>query len=237
MKCSGISRKSRSRLLKLLNAVVFEHALFVTLTYRYNMQNDKAAYSDLRKWYKRMCANHGAAGIIWKKELQARGAIHYHLFVLDSPDEWTKDALIEEWLYVTNQEGDYASRKYGVHVKDFDILQRSDAPVILTYMAKYASKESGETQGRPWGCLGRSYIRETGHTFVITELQAQALIELLQQNGSNPYKIDGGGVGCARVGFAMGDESRPIACTLVGQGALLIAQVELQYLLPSSAIC
>jgi hypothetical protein len=235
MKCKGISRKSRSHLLKLLNSIVFETAIFVTLTYRYNMQNDKAAYAHLRKWYKHMCAKNGNAGVIWKKELQSRGAIHYHMFILDAPKTWDKSTILNEWLDVTEQEGDYAARKYGVHVKDFDLLQRADAPVILAYMAKYASKESGETQGRPWGCLGRSYIRETGNSYVITEFQAEALVRYLRTQGCPTYSIDGGGVGSAYTGCAMGDASRPVSASLVGQGAVHIAEIDLQYLLPFSA--
>jgi hypothetical protein len=235
-KMIGFSRKSRARLMRFLNSVVFDSALFVTLTYRYNQVDDKRAYKDLREFHRLMSRSCGNVGCLWRKEYQERGAVHYHLFLFDAPSGWNRESIRDCWMTVTCQEGDYASRRYGTHVKEIDTLKADDGGVVFAYMAKYTAKAANEAHGRSWGCLGTSCIRQTGQTYVLTEFQASALVEYLKKQGSADYPIDGGGVGVRYYGRNIGNASKPVALSLVGQGAMKILETEVQYLISSTAI-
>lgn len=190
--CKGMSRRSKSAMMRFLNSVLFDQAAFVTLTYRYNQQDWKAAYGDLRAWYKRVVASAGGFALVWKQELQSRGAVHFHCFLLDVSAELYAKLFVDEWLSVTGQQGDFAARQYGVKTYGIEALKASDAGVICAYMAKYASKAGGETVGRPWGILGRRYARDTGQRVELSELQGEAIFEYLRQTGRSEFETDGG---------------------------------------------
>jgi hypothetical protein len=193
-KIAGITRRSRSALTKFINAIEFETATFVTLTYRYNMQNDARAYHDLRKLHKRLVAAHGAFCAVWRKELQERGAIHYHLFLFDAPAGITQEAITDEWLQVTDQDGDTAARLYGVRAVTFDCLQTKDAGVIISYLVKYAAKDEQTATGKAWGILGRKHAKETVITSYIEPAEADAAVAWISERGCQKYAIEGGGV-------------------------------------------
>jgi hypothetical protein len=189
---SEFSRGSKSRMMRFLNSLVFERFSFVTLTYRYLQENLKDAYRDLRTWYKVMVYDQGPCAIVWKQELQKRGAIHYHLFLLDASEGWNYERIRDNWLQTTGQRGDTASRRYGVNVKTFDTLENGQAGIICAYMAKYAAKDGKTAQGRAWGCLGRKYARQAEARTEVSEFQAVAIFDLLEQNGIVISQADGG---------------------------------------------
>jgi hypothetical protein len=189
---SDFSRGSKSRMMRFLNSLIFDKFSFVTLTYRYLQDDIKSAYRDLRAWHKGMVYDCEPCAVVWKQELQKRGAIHYHLFLLDAPKGWAYAEIRDHWLQTTGQRGDTAARKYGVQVKTFDTMENSQAGIICAYMAKYATKDGKTAHGRAWGCLGRKYARQAEARTEISELQACAVFELFEQNDITISKADGG---------------------------------------------
>lgn len=196
-KVRGMTRKSASAMRRFLNSVLFDTATFVTLTYRYNQRAWAEAYKHLRSWYKRLCTLCGGVCMVWRQELQARGAIHFHCFLFDAPTVLSAEVLRDEWLDVTGQAGDFAARKHGVDVKHVDALRPKDAGVICAYLVKYATKEGDPAGGRQWGILGRKYARTTGKKAIVTEFEGVALFEYFRREGFAEFQVDGG-IRCAR---------------------------------------
>jgi len=193
-KVKGMSKKSSSALIKFLNSVCFDKAAFITLTYRYNQQDPKRAYADLRALYKRLCYKYDPCCVVWKAELQERGAIHYHLFALDAPDGWKEGAITDEWLEVTKQEGDTAARRYGVQTKCFDTIHQKDSAVVITYLAKYTAKAGAAPGGKAWGIFGRKIARETRETGKLEATGALSAADYLVSLGAQAYEITPCGV-------------------------------------------
>ena len=203
----GLSSKSATRLRNFLGSVVFQSADFVTLTYHENKESKHDAYKDLRAWYKRLVRAFGPFCAVWRAERQKRGAVHFHVFALDSDVPIDGQAYRDEWLSVTGGDGDWAARAYGVDVKRFDRLGTDDGGLIMSYLVKYASK-GGSVDGRQWGILGRGTARVVDKVAVIDEMDFAAMAEVLRYawNG-HAGQIDGGGeyvvyrpggVGCDR---------------------------------------
>lgn len=190
----GMTRKSKSALMGFINAVKFDTALFVTLTYRYNMQDDKRAYRDLRLLVKTLENRLGGACVVWKKELQERGAIHYHLFIIQPPGGYTGDVIRDEWMRVTEQEGDLAARTYGTKTEKVDVLKNEDAGVIVTYLAKYAAKSGAETNGKAWGILGRKYADDTRKSYSLPLANISAACDELLSLGGQSFELTPTGV-------------------------------------------
>jgi hypothetical protein len=193
-KVVGMSKKSQSALMHFINSVEFRKAVFVTLTYRYNQQDNKRAYGDLRAWHKRLCYEFGDFCIVWKAELQERGAYHYHVFALDPPASLKKDGFRDAWLQTTRQDGDTACRRYGCHTKTIDTLEQDDAGVIISYLAKYTAKEGASTSGKAWGILGRRFARQEAHTFDGDKESTGRVMDSLVAMGAKRYELTNGGV-------------------------------------------
>lgn len=179
-------------MMRFLNSLIFDRFSFVTLTYRYLQDDLKSAYRDLRVWHKKMAYDFEPCAAVWKQELQKRGAVHFHLFLLDPPKGWTYAEIRNNWLQTTGQRGDTAARRYGVQVKTFDTLGNSQAGIICAYMAKYAAKNGKTAQGRAWGCLGRRYARQEEVRTEVSEFQAVAIFRLFEQDDIPINKADGG---------------------------------------------
>ena len=190
---AGLSAKSGARLRALLGSIVFQRVDFVTLTYHENQTDKTRGYKDLRAWHKRLTRAVGSFGVVWRAEAQKRGAVHFHCFCVDPPQGATPDGYRDAWLAVTESEGDWAARSYGVHTKTVDTLTQADAGVIVTYMVKYAAKAGG-VDGRQWGVLGRSSLREVSKSRTLDEGEFMALAEVLRHAyGGHAGDIDGGG--------------------------------------------
>lgn len=199
-KVSGFSRNSQSRLRSLLNSIVFDTVDFVTLTYRYNIQDAKRAYADLKEFARRVRAQYGRVGIVWRAELQKRGAIHYHVFVFDAPKVLDLCSYCEIWLDVTKQVGDTAARKYGVNVTKFDRLGASDIGVIVTYLVKYAAKDGGAPGGRQWGVFGKGDLNIVENTRRVSPTGTAAVAAALIEAGGVVMPVTAGGQ-CVRYYF------------------------------------
>ncbi|HEY6020023.1 MAG TPA: hypothetical protein VIY48_09015 [Candidatus Paceibacterota bacterium] len=178
-----------------MNSLIFDGFWFVTLTYRYCMQDWQRAYQELKNWYKSESSENGPCCVIWRKELQKRGAIHFHLFITDPPAGWSEGSITDGWLHATNQDGDIAARLYGADTRTFDALGVGDAGIIATYIAKYASKEGFNGNGKQWGILGRRYARQEIKKAEITPRSAELATYHLVSMGAHKYQIDGGGFG------------------------------------------
>lgn len=181
-------------MLDFLNSARFETAKFITLTYRYNMQNCKDAYADLHNWYKLMSKYGGGCALVWKREFQERGAVHFHIFALDAGEGWTHEEMVARWLFVTNQTGDEAARHYGVDDKSFDLLHNRDAGVIVAYMAKYAAKDTHAGTGKAWGIFGRRFSDTQKARYALYDADASEAGKKFIRAGAVPINIDGGGV-------------------------------------------
>lgn len=190
---AGFSRQSKTRMTRFMNSLVFERFEFVTLTFRYNLRDWSCAYKMLRLWYKSMSYNFGPALVIWRQELQDRGAIHFHTFIVDYPEEWTHANIVEKWLSVTKQRGDTAARQYGVETKTFDRLETKDAGIICSYLAKYTAKDGTYGSGKQWGIMGRGYARTTQEKRRVSRETAKVMFEAFRLAGFDKLPIDGGG--------------------------------------------
>jgi hypothetical protein len=178
-----------------INGTQWTTATFVTLTWRWNQRNDEEAYKTLRRWHRRMCKVFGRRACVWRKELQKRGAIHYHLFALDA-ENWTYEGMRDEWLIATQQEGDTAARAYGVHCKQVDILTQKDAGVIVAYMCKYASKDADNTKGRAWGILAKNEKTIPKTTYEAKGQSYESALHWLERAGGKTFPVTGGGYTC-----------------------------------------
>ncbi|GAH31764.1 unnamed protein product, partial [marine sediment metagenome] len=134
-KVTTFSPKSRVRLLEKLARVFVgdcEGALFITLTYEWNMQEPVRAQRDLRVLCQRLAERFGGLAIIWRAELQKRGAIHYHLLVMGAtfvPKQWLADA----WAEITGGERPWTR-----------VERMRSKHGAVWYCAKYMTKVDGE---------------------------------------------------------------------------------------------
>lgn len=143
----GFSRASRRRLLRKLGEVNQAAVpLFVTLTYPAVWPSDSADWkTHFDRWCKRLHRAFPAAGLIWRLELQRRGAPHYHCLV------WGADyAALLAWAsrawYECVGSGDERHLRAGVRVER-----------IRTWrgVRSYAGKYMGKPSNGDWADLGR----------------------------------------------------------------------------------
>lgn len=191
---NGASRQAMGRFLSWLNSVVFSEIDFVTLTYHRNEQDNRVAYANLKEYKRRIDVLSGKKRCMaWKKELQERGAIHYHLFFYDMGGSVQESDYADVWMDVTGQNGDLAARKYGVDTKRFDRLKKSDAGVVLAYMCKYVTKGAGTT-GRTWGVMGKENVEVVESKTRMQESDTGQIIQMMLQNFDvKAGEITGGG--------------------------------------------
>jgi hypothetical protein len=192
-KVAGMSKRSASALMRFINSIEFSAVSFVTLTYRYNQVDCEQGYKDLRAWYRKLSNDVGPRCVVWKVERQERGAVHYHLFVIDATDGWSRERMVDAWMSVTGQDGDTAARKYGVAVSDFGVLGASDMGVVVAYMAKYTAKRGAATDGKAWGILGRKNCKEHKRSVEVDKVTGDAIAAQIVGMGGKILSTDGGG--------------------------------------------
>lgn len=159
------SRKSRKRLMDLFNRIEFSRAKvsFLTLTLHHHHTFQEAA-AFLRRFLERLRRKHPLAAAVWKRELQKRGVIHYHLIVFNMP-YYPQDALQRVWTDCTGED-----------LSIVDIRAVDSHSHLMSYVSKYVAKvqdtasaaslenqpylHAGETKstGRWWGVHNRSEI-------------------------------------------------------------------------------
>lgn len=122
------SKKSRTRLLRVgakLSGDVF--GLFLTFTYRANMQDVKVAKSHLEKVCLWITRKYGKRGMLWRMEFQQRGAIHFHVLVLNRAFIPAKE-LTAYWQKMTGDDSQP------------DIKKLRSRRGVVAYMSKYIAK-------------------------------------------------------------------------------------------------
>jgi hypothetical protein len=150
----SFTRKSRLNLLRLVSRLTDRPALFITLTYRQNIQDHVAAKRHLDlvlRWLKRCLPK---SAVLWRMEYQARGAIHFHLIVLDAYAVPLQQ-FTAYWQKVTGDDS----------YPDVRFVQ-SGRRRLLAYVSKYIAKQHGldnvtnsETWvGRFWGVFNRKHL-------------------------------------------------------------------------------
>lgn len=159
------SRKSRKRLIDLFNRIDFERrkVSFLTLTLHHRHTYEEAA-TFLRRFLERLRRKHPTAAAVWKRELQQRGVIHYHLIIFGMP-YYPQDALQRVWTDCTGED-----------LSIVDIRAVDNHSHLMQYVSKYVAKvqeacstaslenqpylHAGENQstGRWWGVHNRSEI-------------------------------------------------------------------------------
>lgn len=160
---TAFSRKSRRRMLILLNRCDFRktRAVFLTLTF-HSIPTIEGAVNSFQKFMKRVRRKFPLVSGIWRKEFQQRGAAHYHVILFGLP-YWDWKEILATWQACTpDKEG-------SIHVK----LLKS-AKGIIGYVAKYIAKvddgsvvplldvspyltAEGETSiGRCWGYINKA---------------------------------------------------------------------------------
>lgn len=177
---TGISRQSKTRLLDLLNSCVWESVKFVTLTYRRNETDPDEAYRALRRAHKRFCYEKGQTAWVWRREVQKRGAYHFHVFIFDC--DFSKKYLADMWNECSDKAGGFHHRRYGTHVVDVGSLGPDDGGVLVSYLAKYASKDNASA-GRAWGVLGGCALKKIQHKQDVSMSEATLLIDAIRTRG------------------------------------------------------
>lgn len=168
---TAFSKASRRRLIHLAARLdpAGTSPKFLTLTFKCapTPSEAKAAF---KRFTMRLRRNTPAASAVWRLELQARGAIHFHLIVFNMPFVPQK-RLQEVWTECTREERSIV-----------DIRAVKGGRRVMSYMSKYLAKiERGEGSssldtdayqhapipegvGRWWG-----YINEEGLPFASIE--------------------------------------------------------------------
>jgi hypothetical protein len=152
-----MSRKSRNRLIDLFARIDGRgcQIKFVTLTFG-GTPTHQEAYACLRRFLERLRRKHPEVALVWRKELQDRGAIHYHLLIYHMP-YYPQRALQRVWTDVTGENlsivdiravynDAMASRyvsKYIAKVDDREASSLEDVP--------YLHADENQSSGRWWG--------------------------------------------------------------------------------------
>jgi len=159
------SRKSRKRLCELFNRLDLKgrKTIFLTLTFAKINMADTATQA-FKRFYERLRYHFPSVSFVWRKELQDRGAFHYHLLVWNLPFISQKQ-LQDVWTQCT-----------GEPLSILDIRLIRGKKWVIRYVSKYLAKvptsdESGsfiappylqngekKTSGRWWGIFNKSFI-------------------------------------------------------------------------------
>lgn len=169
----GLSRQARMRLTCSLCGIDWEatHAHMATLTYHWSAGADPAQWHlQLRAFGMRLFRDWEAFGpsVLWAKEFQRRGAVHYHLLIFWKREPHT--VQLRRWIARSWNEiaepGDEKHAKAGTSCDPVRLEQKAGTQRLTRYLAKYLAKgeqkelrdpDTGELQptGRMWGQWGR----------------------------------------------------------------------------------
>jgi len=168
-----LSDQSRKRFLLKLVGVDLKKtpSSLITLTYHHGAGLDPQRWhADLRAFQARLFREWAAfePSVIWSKEFQRRGAVHYHLLVfwkrrpiLAQVRHWTAHA----WNEIA-EPGDEQHAHAGTSADHVKLEEKASAQKLLRYLAKYLTKgeqkelrdeATGELMptGRMWGVWGK----------------------------------------------------------------------------------
>lgn len=154
------TRRSRKNLLDTIAKINPREALHIVLTYKENFDIHAVAAYDLRKFLAMVSRHTNHAPMLWRKELQKRGAIHFHVLVLANKYidiNW----ITKKWSEATEQQGGFCW-----------VTWCGSARKVVNYVSKYVAKmpdvvpendSSLDTPtnlhtGRWWGIVNRRNI-------------------------------------------------------------------------------
>jgi hypothetical protein len=139
--------------------------------------------------------------------------------------------MVSAWLSVCGTGDDWAHELYGVDVKDAGVLGSSDMGVMVSYLAKYVTKDGTSVKGKQWGILGRRMAKEVRSSAAVDADRGYALWSALVALGAKVSPVDGGGVvvrlycggvgvsGASRDSFDKVAEEVARICGSIGAGA------------------
>lgn len=165
------SNKSRKRLLEMIARLSdVKQALFLTLTYGQQFPTENEANKHLKAFIRRLREVWPRIGIIWRRELQKRGAPHFHLIIFNVPyipkrniALWWSESIPYECL-------DFSG---GEPLPPFTRIEQIDnKKKAMLYVSKYVAKvaevdtgfndmpyqNGGQSKGRFWGITGREFM-------------------------------------------------------------------------------
>lgn len=148
----GISKRSARRLAR--KGVSGRPRAMVTLTYPADFPTCEQAKRHLRAFIKRLFRKLPRIGVLWRLEIQKRGAPHFHLLIQGVfAVPFLRVVAARAWIEGTRRWGIKhnhlkASYRHGVKVDDLMSGDRKEA----FYIAKYISKSQfWPKTGRMWG--------------------------------------------------------------------------------------
>lgn len=163
------------------NVEKFGGAAWITLTFDGWETGAREAKTHLDYLLSKVLPRNGFDGPkIWKAELQKRGTIHFHILAFDPPTEKLKRLVSETWHKRTGSEKakreaiaaakqvkgtffhnsaihlERKAKKIAAHLKKgTDVATVPDVKRLRCYLAKYLTKETGDSApwnlGRVWG--------------------------------------------------------------------------------------
>lgn len=149
---SSFSRRSRKYLLEMASRIDWPSSgvKFVTLTYRVAPSPFVAKYhlKKLLLWLRR---RHHSFWAVWRMEFQRRGAVHFHLVLVDAG--WLDlAALTRYWQSMTGDDS----------YPDVKPIKSSSHRRVVAYLAKYVAKPAG------LDCLSKKNLRPSGFVPVMS---------------------------------------------------------------------
>lgn len=194
---SEFSRKS-SRRLKLtltnINFNIYKKVYFFTCTYGKKFPREQSIInSDLRKLLKRIQRLELVDLIIWRKEIQKRGAPHYHfiLCLKEKPgykrERYIATALKQHWCDLTIKDNPFAGT-VGSDFRDVNSIKK-----LLVYLCKYIAKGSDAKKkvslGRAWSVVGR-YEKANSKEILLTLSQMDYIRRTIESDYSSRFALD-----------------------------------------------
>lgn len=151
----GFSGESRYRMFRLFHSLEFYKFTFITLTYGSCFPSDPTVSKRHLQRYRRYTEKGwGPLRVVWRAELQKRGAIHYHLLYLDAPfiPVW----YLEYMWHEAREEYGLEKTRNSVHIEKQ--RRNADPRLVASYVGKYIGKpttgdgdELPPSVGRVWG--------------------------------------------------------------------------------------
>lgn len=161
------SKRSRFRLFSLLAKIdnkLFRKPMFLSLTFHYGHEKkDKKDHSVLHNFLVQLRNFDPGVQFIWRKELQKRGAPHYHLiiFPLLSEDDYPDAGYFVAINSIWHQVADPKSEKHSDFGCKSTVINSYREACI--YLSKYIAKVEHETvvleMGRHWGASNNLPIK------------------------------------------------------------------------------
>ncbi|HSH51909.1 MAG TPA: hypothetical protein VK982_09335 [Bacteroidales bacterium] len=125
-------RRTKRNIIEILRLNLNPYSSFLTLTYKSNQQDYIKAYNDFKKFIMRLkTALKEAPKYLQVKELQKRGAIHYHIVIFNPRfRELPYKKIYEIW------------RHGAVHIKPIDDFDITAPERIGNYIGSYLTKKT-----------------------------------------------------------------------------------------------